>query len=616
MPDAPPPRSEPSPRWRGRFSISATIAASITLVVLLSVGTVLGLSIWSARENTLSLLADKAELITELAVGRIETHLRPAEVQARMLGDALVEGVLDVTAGQGALAAYLDGALSTTPQIRSIGYIDDEFQLFAVLRSPDGNRLVRADMSADSQALGYLDALEGITEPVWGSPTWRAELGETVLNVRYPVRRDGVPLAVTTALVSLRALSEFTAELDPQLGANVFVLYDRQWVLAHPLLAGDFPGLTADRPLPAVAGFTDPVLSRIWNTETRQDTLDLGFGEDLESFTVEAFQERYVFLVREVGGLGARPIQIGTYFRADEVGVELQRLLRTALIGVGFALLAVIVAQWIGRRIARPIVELSRSASRVGDLDLSQVDDLPGSMFRELDDQARAFNSMLRGLHWFETYVPKTLVKRLVGYGEAGELASVEREVTVMFTDIAGFTSISADQPAGAVAAFLNHHFAVVGACVEAEGGTVDKYIGDSLMAFWNAPDPQGDHAERACRAAAAIARAVVADNVVRRARGEAPVRLRIGLHRGSVVVGNIGAPGRINYTIVGEAVNVGQRLEQLGKVVAHAQEETVVLASAAVCADLPEGFQPRPVSVGERVLRGLHAPIEVFRLA
>jgi len=80
-------------------------------------------------------------------------------------------------------------------------------------------------------------------------------------------------------------------------------------------------------------------------------------------------------------------------------------------------------------------------------------------------------------------------------------------------------------------------------------------------------------------------------------------------------VVGNIGAPGRINYTIVGEAVNVGQRLEQLGKVVAHAQEETVVLASAAVCADLPEGFQPRPVSVGERVLRGLHAPIEVFRL-
>ncbi len=615
MSDAPPPRSEPSPRWRGRLSISVTLAASIALIVLLSVGTVLGLSIWSARENTLSLLADKAELITELVVGRIETHLRPAEIQARMLGDALVEGAFGDGAGANALAAYLDGALSTTQQIRSIGYLDDRMRLFAVLRGPEGNRLVRADMSADPQLLRNIGSLEGITQPVWGPPVWRDDLGETVLNVRYPVRRDGAPLAVATALVSVRALSEFLAELDPQLGANVFVLYDRDRVLAHPLLAGGFPGLTVDQPLPTVAGFTDPVLSRIWDDKTREPTVDLGFGTDLEAFSVEAFRERYVFLVREVEGLGARPIQIGTYFRADEVGVELQRLLRTALIGAGFALLAVVFAQWIGRRIARPIVDLSRSASRVGEFELSKVDDLPGSMFRELDDQARAFNTMLRGLHWFETYVPKSLVKRLVGYGEAGELASVEREVTVMFTDIAGFTSLSADQPAGAVAAFLNHHFALVGACVEAEGGTVDKFIGDSLMAFWNAPDPQGDHSERACRAAAAIARAVVADNAVRAARGESPVRVRVGLHRGPVVVGNIGAPGRINYTIVGEAVNVGQRLEQFGKVVAGPQDEIVVLASAAVCADLPEEFEPRPVSVGRRVLRGLPAPIEVFRL-
>ena len=85
-------------------------------------------------------------------------------------------------------------------------------------------------------------------------------------------------------------------------------------------------------------------------------------------------------------------------------------------------------------------------------------------------------------------------------------------------------------------------------------------------MAFWGAPDDQPDHAERASRAARAIAIAIEADNQTRLAAGDPPVRVRIGLHSGPVTVGNIGAPGRINYTIIGDTVNIAQRLEQLGK--------------------------------------------------
>ena len=130
---------------------------------------------------------------------------------------------------------------------------------------------------------------------------------------------------------------------------------------------------------------------------------------------------------------------------------------------------------------------------------------------------------MLRGLRWFEVYVPRTLVERLLHLGAAGSLDSVEREITVMFTDIASFTAFSEGRPAAEVAAFLNRHFALVSQAIEAEGDTVDKFIGDGVMAFWGAPEAQPDHAERAARAALAIAEAIRADN---RARHEAGIPL------------------------------------------------------------------------------------------
>ena len=162
----------------------------------------------------------------------------------------------------------------------------------------------------------------------------------------------------------------------------------------------------------------------------------------------------------------------------------------------------------------------------------------------------------------------------------------------------------------------LNDHFAKLAACIEAEDGTVDKFIGDSVMAFWGAPDAQPDHAERAARAARCIVDTVNADNQQRVANGHSPIGLRIGLHTGAVTVGNIGAPDRINYTIIGDTVNVGQRLEQFAKGVdsapAHSGSVTVV-ASRAVVAQLARG--DGWASLGMHSLRGRDEEIEVFRL-
>ncbi|MGH6960005.1 MAG: adenylate/guanylate cyclase domain-containing protein, partial [Dongiaceae bacterium] len=288
---------------------------------------------------------------------------------------------------------------------------------------------------------------------------------------------------------------------------------------------------------------------------------------------------------------------------------------RLAFVGVGgggIFVAALLIALLLGRSLGRPIRRLAAAADAIRELSIDNVAPLRRSPFRELDVAARAFNAMLGGLRWFQTYVPRLLVLQLIGQERTG-LESEERTLTVLFTDIVGFTQIAGRLPAPQLAEFLNRHFSLLAGCIDAEQGTVDKYIGDSVMAFWGAPAMQTDHALRACRAAKAIAHTLREDNERRGAKGLKPVRLRIGIHTGPAVVGNVGAPGRINYTLIGDTVNIAQRLEQLGKEIDTGTDDVIVLVSGETAACLDDTFDLQPL--GEQELRGRSESLAVFRL-
>jgi len=313
-----------------------------------------------------------------------------------------------------------------------------------------------------------------------------------------------------------------------------------------------------------------------------------------------------------------------TLVEAREWRKPMLRLLWSGLAGLAILLMSVMAAVWAGHAVAKPIGALAEGAEAVERLDFQHAKLMPPSIFTELDRQAGAFNSMMAGLRWFETYVPKSLVKKLMQQVQGGAVESTSVLSTVMFTDIVGFTEYSENLPAAAVADFLNHHFAVVTAAIEGEGGTVDKFIGDGVMAFWGAPERQDDHALRAVRAALAIRESILSDNAQRSDaafRGEIPfsasqpVRLRIGIHSGEVVAGNIGTSDRLNYTIVGDTVNTCQRIEQLGKEVAAGEPvEVMILMSAATRAALPESVVSE--EAGDFHLKGRHGVMSVHRLA
>jgi adenylate cyclase len=167
----------------------------------------------------------------------------------------------------------------------------------------------------------------------------------------------------------------------------------------------------------------------------------------------------------------------------------------------------------------------------------------------------------------FTQYVSKDVADELIRDPRKLALGGVRREMTVMFTDIANFTGISESLEVDGVASMLNYYLEEMSAVILGQAGTVDKYIGDAIMSFWNAPLSQPDHAWRACHAALAMRRREeeVGGELSRLAG--APIYSRFGINSGPMIVGNMGSSQKFNYSVLGDSVNLASRLEGQNKV-------------------------------------------------
>ncbi|ACI99613.1 adenylate/guanylate cyclase domain-containing protein [Rhodospirillum centenum] len=621
-------------RKRFHLSIAAVLTLGFGTLMLLAVASVLAIGITTSSRNTFALLLDKSELAMGGLQAWVRAQMEPARWQAEYLAAMIGRGEVDPK-DHGRMRDVLRSALAAAPQITGVGFLDPRGLWLTAKREADGSTSfgVYPDPSYGRE-VSEISPEQGTA---WMDPEWVPDLKVSFLSVRVPVRRDGKVIGLVATGVSFQDLSRFLADMGIATGQRAFILYDDSYVLAHPSLTGrsaDFTLATAKGlpPLPRLEDLADPVARAIWydvdpagvatgrgelkagaHVETR---IDRGTqGRDLEIRESRVDDVRYVYLLRRITAFGVKPWTLAIAFRADDVDQELQRLARMSLGGFAILIVSVVLALLLGRAISRQIKRLAGAAVALRDLEFRAVPTLPDSRFREISDAAQAFNTMVAGLRWFETYVPKALVLRLIRRGDGHEgVISEEREVTVMFTDIKGFSTIAETMSPQQTAALLNAHFTRIAACIEAEGGTVDKFIGDAVMAFWGAPEEQPDHAVRALRAARAIALAMAEEAAEARTLGRPPVCLRIGIHSGRVVVGNIGAESRINYTIVGDTVNTAARLEALGDGLIAGCDCVVLASDETVRAAGDSGVPLR--ELGRFSLRGRAGSVKVWALA
>jgi adenylate cyclase len=238
---------------------------------------------------------------------------------------------------------------------------------------------------------------------------------------------------------------------------------------------------------------------------------------------------------------------------------------RLYMLVVGLVLVVSAIGALVSLRlISRPIASIAAQMRQIEHFHLETLTYRP-SRLRELDDLSRALKLMGTGLSAFRKYLPADLVEILIKEGIEAKPGGKPQPLTVLFTDLAGFTGLTEAMP-DKIVEILGDHLDFMSRIVAAHAGTVDKFIGDSVMAFWNAPTSNPQHALSACKAALACRDAFRRSEAGMQAISSGKVGLRIGVNSGESLVGNIGSRDRLNYTAIGDAVNIASRLESLNK--------------------------------------------------
>jgi len=567
------PAKSETPGW----PIARLLPALMVGLVFVSMAPVIGVAWLAAQSNLDASSLQRSELTVDLIERRLEAHLRPVQNQLAYLGEAIARGEIDFDDRE-QWRIFALGTLAAVPQ--TVGFV-----VLPVEGEP--TRFVRADRTMRPERRENVRAADALLArgrtmdgPGWGEPVWSFVVGEPILPLIVPVRVRGEFRGVIGAAIGTTDLSRFLKEIELTGERTPFILAGRDLVLAHPKLAKTLNGeARAQSRLVTLEEVGDPVLAAIWAPDPNPLSWFRPTAR-VEGHWNWVGERSFAWIRRNVEAYAPAELIVG-YHEAGRESAWARWIVRGILIAGGLLMIFTAVAAiYLGRRLAQPILALAGAAGAVERLDLENVPALPRSRVREISRANHAFERMARGLKLSATYLPRALVARLTA--QQGSLpVNEDRAVTILFSDLEGYTAYARDRPAAETAAYLNELLSRIGPAIEASGGTIDKYIGDGLMAFWGAPDSIPDHARIACQGALAVAKEVETFNIERQARGLHACRMRIGLHTGTVLVGNIGFAGRVDYTVIGEAVNVASRLEQYGRNAPREGNVTIVVSAS-----------------------------------
>jgi adenylate cyclase len=426
-------------------------------------------------------------------------------------------------------------------------------------------------------------------------------VGAPVITVSAPLR--GKVPGVLAADLKLDTFSDFVQAQRPGEHGIVLIFDSAGSLIAHPNLA-EFIASAMTHPsqpqLPNIKEINSGVAAAVLRRLDSRDHYDGTVSDDQGN--------GYLFRLAKFSMGDQHSASILLLAAQRDFLQNVQRLQITGLILAIIAGGVFIPVVWIfGNAMSRSLKDITAQATKLQRL--AAPDPTPvKSHIREIGELGSTVNLAQRTIWSFARFVPKEIVRGVMDNSISTELGGVRKELTVVFTDVRNFTTIAESADPGTLMHQTSRYFSVLTEAFLAEGGTVDKFIGDAVMVFWNAPNPQPDHIERACRAVLAGRMACEKLNAEFEAEGLKPFFTRFGIHVGEAVVGNLGSTERMNYTALGNTVNLAARLEGLNK-----QFGTVILVSEGVYLRVQQCFQFRPLEAV--VAKGMTKETRVFEL-
>ncbi|HEV3449307.1 MAG TPA: adenylate/guanylate cyclase domain-containing protein [Gemmataceae bacterium] len=472
---------------------------------------------------------------------------------------------------------------------------------------------------ADVRQRPWYAAARAANAPIWTDTYtfvgFEGVRGDHGVTYATPVYRDEKLVAVVAADFHLRGLCGFLKTLKVGRNGYAFVLEVRQdgsrWVIAHPnanLLTREVR--QADNhssvELIPIQEVDDAALQAF--TARLPQVLPRQAQESPTPVSFRAKGVSYFGGYRRLGGDQNPGWLICTVIPEADVMERVHENGRhTLAVGVLILIVAVVIGLYGSSQVARPLERLAQEADAIGHLRL-EARPAARSLVREVDRLVRAFEEMKTGLRSFQKYVPADLVRSLLASNREASLGGERRTVTVLFCDIADFTATAETMTPEELIEHLRAYLSALSREIIDTGGTVDKYIGDAIMAFWGAPAPDAQHAAAACAAALRCQATLRKLQQLWQAQGKPLFTARIGLNTGDVVVGNVGSETRLNYTVIGDAVNLASRLEGLNKVYG-----TEIIVSETTYQQAGPAIVARPLDWV--LVKGKTAPVLIYEV-
>jgi adenylate cyclase len=481
---------------------------------------------------------------------------------------------------------------------------DGELPMRRIFEDREGNEVGQIDLwkyGYDTRTrTWYRDTMKADRSLV-SAPYLSFSIGAPVITVSAPLR--GKVPGVLAADLKLDTFSDFVQAQRPGEHGIVVMFDSTGSLIAHP----DF----AEFIVKALTHPSQPQLPNINDISTGivAAVLRKARGRDQYEGSIRDDQGRdYLFKVAKFALGEQYSTGIMLLAAQEDFAKDVRRLQFTGLILATIASLAFLPVVWIfGNGMAASLKRITAEAVKLQTL--AEPDHSPvSSRIREIQELGSAMKLAQRAIWSFARFVPRELVQRVVDNSISTELGGAREEITVVFTDVRDFTTIAEAADPDILMHQTSRYFSVLTDAFLAEDGTIDKFIGDAVMVFWNAPNPQPDHVERACRAALAARSAGEKLNAQFETEGLKPFFTRFGIHVGDAVVGNLGSTERMNYTALGNTVNLAARLEGLNK-----QFGTVILVSEGVYQRVQHRFQFR--AFDSVIAKGMTKETRIFEL-